>query len=62
MDMIEVRQVRKIIEFKKLLSELEERFKQMYFQNLQIRESMEIERANAKRERSESSKQRAQDQ
>lgn len=59
MDKIEARQVRKIIEFKKMISDLEFRSQEMYYQNLQMRESMEIERAHAKKERAESVRQRA---
>ena len=50
-DAIEARLVRKIIEFKKLISDMELRSEDMYYQNLQMRESMEIERAHAKKER-----------
>ena len=58
-DRLEAKQVRKIIELKKILFDIEQRANQMYFQNVQMKESMEIERAHAKRERAESEKQRA---
>ena len=55
-DKLEAKQIRKIIELKKLLFDIEQRANQMYFQNVQMKESMEIERAHAKKERAESEK------
>ena len=58
---MEVKLVRKNIELKKLITDVEKCSYKMFHQNQQIRESMEIERAHAKRERAESEKHRLMD-
>ena len=57
--MIEAKLVRKNIEMKKMISDVELNSHQMYNQTLQIRESMEIEWVHAKRERAENDRLRA---
>ena len=59
-DALETRHTQKIVEFRQLLNTFDVRTKEMYTQNLQILESMEIERAHAKKERADSVKERVQ--
>ena len=58
-DALESRHLSRILEFKQALTDFENRSRQMFSQNLQIKESMEIERAHAKKERADSFKERA---
>ena len=43
------------------MTDLERKQAEMFYQNMQIKESMEIERAHAKKERAENMKRRAED-